>query len=543
MKKKDDSRALGRGLKALLNRKDDIIKDVKGSTPEEEKAKSHEFYGSLLKKYVQTGERDPLIEQLLDEIRDHMKISKEDHLKLLKTFRKREKSSKKHIHDEKWDEVQSDIRDELTHLFEEFRNEETEGGPEEEEKPKTTPWVDEEEKKDVIIEPGAIPLPERTTEVVKSDEEGTIEAMPPSEPKKQKMKIRKVRKIKKPGMEIERDGAVPEKEKEEIKKNTKVEWDEEGEKTPSKPIVALPSSSENEIIETGEISPPQIGVIIDETETPPETLVDETIESTIARITYQQETTETPEGAVEKIEEEASIPEVEKEEPAPEPVPEPEEEEPEEIPELEEEAVPEPEEEEIEELEEVEEEPEPLEDSLISLKILMEEGKIDLALEMSRRLLENDPKDTAVLNERGVLLYHIGDIDGAFDCYDQAIKIDPDGTESWVNYAILLAGKGELDESMRTLDKVIDKNPYNEEAWNNKAVVLTHAGRFREALKCLDESLRINDTSVETWLNTGIIMEKLKEFGPACECYHNVLKLDASNKVALDGLRFCQDGI
>ncbi|MGA1821235.1 MAG: tetratricopeptide repeat protein [Thermoplasmatota archaeon] len=512
MKKKDESRALGRGLKALLNRKEDIIKDVKGATPEEERAKTQEFYGSLLKKYVQTGERDPLIEQLLNEIRDHMKISKEEHLRLLKTFRKREKAAKKHGRDEKWDEVQSDIRSELTHLFEEFQKEEEEGESWNGEKPKSTPWMAEEGKKDVIIEPGAIPLPERTREIVKGDEERTIQAMPPPEHRKTMIKLRKVRKIKKRADEADKDDIKQKTVKDDIKKKTKVEWDEEEEKEPAEPIEAPPSASELEIIHTGEISPPPMGVIVDQPETPPETLVDSTLESTIARISYQQRKPEMTEEPVKEVEE----PE---EEPIEEPEPE----------------------EEVEEMEEVEEEPEPLEDSLISLRILMEEGKIDLALDMSRRLLEAEPEDTSVLNERGVLLYHIGDIDGAFDCYDKAIKIDPDSTEYRVNYAILLAGKGELDESMRTLDKVISKDPYNEDAWNNKAVVLTHAGRFREALKCLDESLRINDKSVETWLNTAIIMEKLGEFGPACECYQNVLKLDADNKVAVEGLRFCRD--
>ena len=64
---KNRKNALGRGIKALINPKSKVDRSL-----EEKKAdqgKNMEFYRSLVRQYVKTGDRDMLIEQLLNEIR------------------------------------------------------------------------------------------------------------------------------------------------------------------------------------------------------------------------------------------------------------------------------------------------------------------------------------------------------------------------------------------------------------------------------------------------------------------------------------------
>jgi tetratricopeptide (TPR) repeat protein len=192
-------------------------------------------------------------------------------------------------------------------------------------------------------------------------------------------------------------------------------------------------------------------------------------------------------------------------------------------------------------MEEEEEQASALEDSLMSLKLLMEEGKLQEAFEMSMRMLSSKPEDVSILNECGVILYNMDDLDSSLDCYRKAFEIETPTSDMLINYALVLSEKGDLDDSLSTLERAIEMDPYSEDGWNNKAVVLYKAGRTREALHCLDESIRINENSPETWTNAGIILEKLGEFGPAMECYQKVQELEPGNAIAKQGMDFCRE--
>ncbi|MCK5773196.1 MAG: hypothetical protein KAH57_05360, partial [Thermoplasmata archaeon] len=156
------TKALGRGLGALIGRKN--LEDPDDSA--QKQAMSKEFYGSLLKKYVQGGRKDKTLEGLMSDVRVHLNISEEEHQHLIQTLEKREKSAPVERSDEVWNELQQEMKGELSQLFNEFR--------ESEEKM--------EKKKDHDIsskEP--IALPERSINVVKGSGEGTIEAPPPKD--------------------------------------------------------------------------------------------------------------------------------------------------------------------------------------------------------------------------------------------------------------------------------------------------------------------------------------------------------------------------
>jgi Flp pilus assembly protein TadD len=472
MVKKRHNHALGKGLGALIGKKKILDRDDEENSGQEKTTRNMEFYGSLLKKYIEGGGKDPLLEQMLSDTREHLGIDREEHLRLLNTLKKREKAHK-HKPDDKWKNVQKDIRKELTQLFEDFRKD---GGPERSNEKKLPLKKEKVKDEDVIIEPGAIALPESKAERDQQISKG------------KRMRMRRV-KITKPRPEKIQDENIS-------NKRNMIEWEED--ETPSEPIEMPPSESEKDIRETGSVKSEQLGVIVDEGK-----------EGKDVEILAATDTRDKGPGEIlSEAEQGSEIGEITGMEP--------------------------------EDHIKKEEEKEFLEDSHISLRLLMDSGKFDEAVEMAERMLQESPDDTSLLNEMGVLLFQKGDREGARDCYRRALEINPDQTETSINYSILLAGTGELDRSLELLDGVIEKDPYNDEAWNNKAVVLTNAGRYREALRCLDEALRINEESPETWLNSAIVLEKMKEYGPACECYRNVKKYDPENRIAEEGFNYCR---
>ena len=608
MKKKRSSNALGKGLTALIN------DDRGGDIDLDKKTISREFYGSLIKKYVQSGKDDPVLEQLIEDVRDHLNISIEEHEHLINTLKKRE-TLKPHreMDNGEWKDLQKGIQNDLNTMFDEFRSSSGKG---------------EVGKKG---DREAIPLPERAPKVVKGGDDRPIKAPAKVRPLR---KIRTVPRGPVPGDKKEHERSHREKghhekmvkvsfdddvkrpagprtgskdhhkketgrgvgtefeERAERKSRTEVLFDEDEEKRGDQKIRAdrEEGGEERETMETPPVGkgrmerspevrpdslkertevdeplrmkPPTRRELASDEPIPVEGIHEEEEEIGLAVPVgppggYEEEVPEMESGekeiSLEDAEreirdlEQARLSDLESlETPEYEEEPEGEVPEAEEEPLEEEEDIPEAEEEPLEE-EEVTPPPAKKEywkenrsENKRELKMLMDEGRLEEALELSALLSDFYPEDLEVLNERGVLLYHTGRVDEAIDIYDKVLRIDPNHIEGMINYATLLAGRGDIDQSLDILDRAISKDPYSEDAWNNKAVVLAHIGRNRDALNCLDESLRINEDSVETWLNTAVIMERMGEVSPASDCYRRVLELDPENETASKGLDYCR---
>lgn len=508
---------------------------------DENRAHNLEFYRSLVEQYIQMGERDMLTEQLLDDIRSHLSISDEEHLHLILTLRKREQ----HILQRSGgtnENIQVEIKREMAQLLDDIKKEkQVKTGIKTE---KDTPTFRNEGEIDPLERDPIEKPPDGTTH---AGDHGQYEGKGVTDMKK------------KDEGRCHSDGTAH-KELKDVLDHTKVDWEDEleygsepiiataprpgleegnkpipvhapvpGMKESSEPLPLEPSSIDNET----EIP---LGVMVDNgTPHPVQTLIDRPtsihhpldhpevktagsklqqgteIERPILTSEHDKDLRKDPlaEGSIGTIE-------------------------------IDNEGM----EEELEDLDEDEimaEEVEVLDESLISIKILMEEGNFEDAFEMSKRLLEIDPGNTAVLNECGVALYQLDRVSEAYDCYQRMMEMGDISPESMVNYGLVLAEMGDLDASLSNLNRAIERDPYSEDGWNNKAVILYRAGRMREALQCLDEALRINERSIETWSNTGIILERMGEYGPAMECYQKILEIDPDNQRAKEGLEYCRD--
>jgi len=381
-----NNKALGKGINALFRQepKDEPRKEV-------DSERNFEFYGSLMKKYVQSGSRDPAIAQMLDEIRDHLCISPEEHSHLLSTLQRREEARQDRQSKENWSKEQMNLKGELGQMFTEFK-----GSSE------CTPMKvlkDEDLDLEPIEATGAIALMDRNPNVI------TVES-----------------------------------------------------------TVVISAGPSGEVLETAE------GELDDLPE-----LEDENEDADKQR--YPGEGNQVGKTSPKE--------------------------------------------------------------TILDLMALMEQDMLYEALDMANRLLEVDPYSVQLLNEKGVVLYHLGKTGEALECYERGLALEPESPEININMALTLSNVGQIDRSLDLMDRAIRKDPYNEEAWNNKAVILTRIGRLRDALNCLDESLRLNGESASAWQNSGIILERLGEYGPALQCYQKVLTIEPESDLAAKGRDYC----
>ncbi|MDG6224658.1 MAG: tetratricopeptide repeat protein [Candidatus Thermoplasmatota archaeon] len=411
-----NNKALGRGISALFKKE----KREERTTEVEPEGSNFEFYGSLMKKYIQSGSKDPMIAQMLEEIREHLGISPEEHMHMMETLRKREEARQVWTDKEDWEKEHGGLQNELKDMFKSYVS-----GSETSPSRRTSDM-------DVIEGPGAIALMERNPTVVLEGGDEVI-TVPPHD---------------------------------------RSDQDATGDLTGPKADQTTKDEAEDEFSVE---DLPELDEVIED--------IEEGIEGV------------NPETA--RMTEEAQL------------------------------------------------EPPPVtikasQGTVLDLRSLMEAGDMIGAMDMVQKLLEEDPRSTTLLNEKGVILYNMDRLSESVECYRDALAIEPDSPELNINYSIALSGIGDVDASIKHLDRAIDKDPYNEEAWNNKAVILTKMGRLRDALNCLDESIRINEGSPTAWHNTAVILERMGDYGTALECYSKVVQIDPDNVAAIEGMSYCE---
>ncbi len=540
MARKNNGGALGKGIRALIRDKEDSTLRSRSDLENERHARNMEFYGSLMKKYVSARMEDDLLEEMMEDVRVHMGITREEHQNLVQTLRRRE--NQKHPKGQDQERARTEIKEELSKIYQQIHS----GGDissAESRFLKIEKELEDKEKKGTIqLSNGLVKERPKVARVIKrrlvarnlddragilnngsSNRGGRIEWLEDQEEKPMRMA---------PPKEGLEDSDVP----------IKIGAPKPGLEDDDSTIITIPprtgledtreiikmKAPQDELRDATDVirmrSRPREQNPSMALEMPPSTvpvgpglgfeLVDEMKESEKIKRVKAGSPNNEDEVILTSIKEESG-----------------------------------PSEEQVErDVAKTEEQKkartEPIEevydDSLLSLKMLMEEGEIQKASEMADRLLEDKPDDLAILNEKGVILYDQGDIEGSIELYKQILEIDPDSVEILINYATLLSIKGDLDDSLECLDRAVKKDPYSEDGWNNKAVVFTRVGRLREALECLDEALRINDKTPSTWMNAGIILEKMGEIEPAIECYKNLLELEPDNEVGLQGLDYCR---
>jgi tetratricopeptide (TPR) repeat protein len=179
-------------------------------------------------------------------------------------------------------------------------------------------------------------------------------------------------------------------------------------------------------------------------------------------------------------------------------------------------------------------------DLLRSGRLLVDEGRLDEAMETMQQLLREDPDNVDALRCRGAIFLELGNACRALAEYDQAISLEPGcadcyferGTAylrcgnmraalvdfsiclsmnpvhapSLASRAALLLRAGRYEEAYRDITSAAAKRPLCDRDVHNRAVVLTHLGRVREAIREYERALKLNPRSGGTHSNLAWLL-------------------------------------
>src|SRR3989440_10070348 len=135
---------------------------------------------------------------------------------------------------------------------------------------------------------------------------------------------------------------------------------------------------------------------------------------------------------------------------------------------------------------------------------LEENGEMDRALEVYRKVLNVDPGQSQLASRVAALLIEQEDFPQAIDVLKDAIKANPNNAEPYQQLAFIYARYlKKTDQALDYANRAIALNPKDVEAYQRLVEIEVAAGQERRALEALDRALKVHSNDPNFWIRLG----------------------------------------
>lgn len=167
---------------------------------------------------------------------------------------------------------------------------------------------------------------------------------------------------------------------------------------------------------------------------------------------------------------------------------------------------------------------------------LIEQNRLDEALETLEQALPRFPQDSELHNNKAALLIKQGRCEAAIACANEAIRLEPRNGSAYANRGLAYKMLGNFQSSLESYYKAIELHPEDYEALNNAGVALIEMEAYEQAIICFEAALTLRSDFRSAIESLGWAKENLKLFEDAQTEYMRVLKAEPDNALALSRL-------
>lgn len=137
--------------------------------------------------------------------------------------------------------------------------------------------------------------------------------------------------------------------------------------------------------------------------------------------------------------------------------------------------------------------------------------RLDEALRIQSRKVENNPGDAGLLNDLGNLLYLAERTEEAEEAYRQAVQQAPDDVQARHNLALLLHETGRQRSALRHTKSVLKREPGHAWAHYHAGMLYEEKGRRSRAVRHYAEALALDSRLRNPVFNPHIIENGLAD--------------------------------
>ena len=148
------------------------------------------------------------------------------------------------------------------------------------------------------------------------------------------------------------------------------------------------------------------------------------------------------------------------------------------------------------------------------LMMMHQQGNVEAAAEMSKKLIKEYPNEFLLYNILGVCQEAQGDLKGAVNSYEKAININPDRPELQFNLGAMLYKLTDIKNAIIHYQKAIKLNPRFTEAFFNLGITYQSQSDYNLAIESYEQALNSQPGFYEAIGNIGTIKQlqgKLEE--------------------------------
>ncbi|KAB0804558.1 hypothetical protein PPYR_01528 [Photinus pyralis] len=139
------------------------------------------------------------------------------------------------------------------------------------------------------------------------------------------------------------------------------------------------------------------------------------------------------------------------------------------------------------------------------IKILISEGDLQTAINVSNAALESCPDSTSMLTQSGLLHLKLGQVQPAFQCLSSAVALNPSCSEALLGIGCITQAHEEYEVALSKYKIAVQINPDSIALWNNIGMCFFAKQKYVAAISCLKRALWISPLNWKVLLNLGLV--------------------------------------
>jgi len=150
---------------------------------------------------------------------------------------------------------------------------------------------------------------------------------------------------------------------------------------------------------------------------------------------------------------------------------------------------------------------------------LRQQGSNKKAIEVYRKVLEQQPENLDILNAMGLAHIHIGEQSDAIIVFDLVISIAPKDYRGHSHKAEAYLTIGDFDTANTIADEGLKLIPDSSEIWTKKARALESLLNIQEAIDAYNEALKHDSGNPETWKALALCLDAQEKWAAVARAY------------------------
>lgn len=158
-----------------------------------------------------------------------------------------------------------------------------------------------------------------------------------------------------------------------------------------------------------------------------------------------------------------------------------------------------------------------IEARLTTATAFMDVGRLDEAVELFQKILQDAPNDITALNNLGITSLRLGRLEEAEKVLRKAVLVNPDYFPTHLNLAMVLRSTGNIEAALTHADLAVSLGPAVGAPLRMKASLLILLNRLEESLAALLEAQRLDPAHPSVQAALGDVLSRLGRWEDAIQ--------------------------